>query len=454
MAGSAHRSGAESRAFAQAAAAERIASQGAAQPRETPRVVTATPGGGSRARGVLLIVENLPVPFDRRVWQEATALRRAGYTVSVICPQGKGHDARYEELDGIHIYRHPLPAEGNGPVGYALEYAAALGWELWLSWRVWRRHGFDAIHACNPPDLIFLVALLYKLLAGTTFIFDHHDINPELYEAKFGRRGVFHRLLCWLERLTFASADVSLATNDTFRDIAIRRGKMDPGRVWVVKSYPDLDRFRRVDPAPGLRDGFEHLIGYVGIMAQQDGVDLLLDAMAYIVHERGRRDVGCLLIGEGPAVDALRAQARALDLEAHVRFCGYLQGEALLAHLSAVDVGAIPDPHNTYNDKISMNKVFEYMALGIPFAQFELRESCLAAGRAARQADGHDGLALGRALLALVDDPAARDAMSQYGRERAAEAFRWETEKAKLLDAYRCAIGCPETHRADVEATG
>ncbi len=443
MAGSAHLTESEPSAVARVAAAEGLGA---------PHLVTGA-GRSGQDKGILLIVENLPVPFDRRVWQEATALREAGYRVSVICPQGKGHTARYEELEGIHVYRHPLPAEGDGPLGYALEYTVALFWEFLLSWRVLRRHGFDAIHACNPPDLIFLVALVYKLLLGKKFVFDHHDINPELYEAKFGRRGVFHRLLLWLERVTFATADASLATNDTFREIAVRRGGMPRDRVWVVKSYPDLERFRRVEPAPGLRDGFEHLIGYVGIMAQQDGVDLLLDAMSYIVHERGRRDVGCVIIGDGPALESLRAQTRELDLSAQVRFCGYLQGDELLAHLSAVDVGAIPDPYNPYNDKISMNKVFEYMALGIPFAQFDLRESRIAAEKAALHADGHSGEDLGRALLSLVNDPDARAAMGAFGRERAAEVFRWETEQAKLLEAYESVIGRPAAQRTQAGAT-
>ncbi|WP_421982349.1 glycosyltransferase family 4 protein [Roseibium sp.] len=321
---------------------------------------------------VLIIVENLPVPFDRRVWQEATALRQAGYEVSVICPTGKKHTSLEETLDGIHIYRHNLPLEATGALGYLAEYSAALFHEMRLSIKVLRRHGFDVIHACNPPDLIFIIALFYKLFFGKKFLFDQHDINPELYEVKFGKKGFFHRLLTFFEKCTFKLADGSLATNETLKDRAIHTGKMPADKVWVVRSFPDIERFKRTEPDEAAKRGRKFLAGYVGIMAEQDGVEYLVKAMNHIVNVEGRDDIGCVIIGDGPDYDRLREMSQELNLTDHVEFTGYMSGAPLLEKLSACDIGVIPDPPNVCNDKLSMNKVFEYMALGMPFVQFDL----------------------------------------------------------------------------------
>ncbi|KAB2848971.1 MAG: glycosyltransferase family 4 protein, partial [Hyphomicrobiaceae bacterium] len=219
---------------------------------------------------ILIIVENLTMPLDRRVWQEALTLKDAGYTVSVICPKMGKHTKSYEHLDGIHVFRHPLPLEADGALGYAIEYSLALFWEFVLAWRVRFKVGFDVIQACNPPDTIFLLARFFRLLFGTPFVFDHHDVNPELYEAKFGKRGIFHRALLWLERQTFQAADAVISTNDTFKRIAVERGGKSPEDVFVVRSIPDLSRFKRVEADAGLRKGRKHLVGYVGIMGAQD----------------------------------------------------------------------------------------------------------------------------------------------------------------------------------------
>jgi glycosyltransferase involved in cell wall biosynthesis len=387
--------------------------------------------------GVLIIVENLPVPFDRRVWQEAKALKEAGYGVAVICPKGKGQTSSYEDIDGIHIYRHSLPNEASdSAAGFLLEYASALFWQLRLSMKVFRRHGFDVIHACNPPDLIFLVALIYKVLFRKKFLFDHHDVVPEMFEVKFGRRGFFYRALLFCERMTFLSADASIATNETFKRIAIERGRMSPQRVWVVKSYPDLNAFRRVPPDLALRKGRAHLVGYVGIMNAQDRVDLLLLAMQHIVRRLHREDIHCLLVGDGPEYENLVRLAEELGLASFVTFAGYLTGAPLLHHLSSLDVGAIPDPPNPYNDKISLNKVFEYMTLGIPFVQYDLAESRAQAGAAAVIAKDPTPEGLGEAIVQLIDDPQRRAEMAAIGVSRAREEFHWEAEKSRLLEAY------------------
>ena len=387
---------------------------------------------------VLILVENLPVPFDRRVWQEARTLRDAGCAVSVICPKGKGQTASREVIDGVAIWRHPL-FQAQSARGYLLEYPMALILQLWLSLRVRIATGpLDTIQACSPPDLLFLVALPWRLL-GTRFVFDHHDLSPELYVSKFGREDVFHRILEFFERRTFGLATVSIATNETFRDIAVDRGGMDPDRVFVVKSYPEAGRFRRTDPDPALKVPGRGLVGYIGIMGAQDGVDALIDAMAVIRGPMGRSDIACLIIGDGPELPALRARAARLGLDGIVTFTGYLSGEPLMAALSALDVGVIPDPPNAFNDKLSMNKVFEYMMMGLPFAQFDLAQARSEARGAGLVVEEHSPAALARAIVALADDPDRRAAMGRTGMEIAARDFRWEAEAARYLAAHEAA---------------
>lgn len=401
---------------------------------------------------ILIIVENLTVPLDRRVWQEAQALRDAGYTVSIICPKGGKFTKGYEVLEDIHIFRHPLPLEADGPAGYAIEYASALFWEFVLSVRVANKVGFDVIQACNPPDLIFAVAGFWKYLFGKPFIFDHHDINPELYEAKFGKRGFFHRLLTYFERCTFSMADASIATNETFKEIAVKRGGMNPERVYVVRSIPDLSRFKRRAPNMALKNGRKHLIGYVGIMGAQDGVDLLIGAMDELVNGKGRRDVQCAIVGSGTEVAALNAMVRSRGLDDYVTFTGFLSGDDLMGAFSTFDIGAIPDPKNGYNDKISMNKVFEYMSLGIPFVQFDLIEGRKAAGNAALYASNNDPVAFASELCVLLDNEAKREELAAAGVERAKRLLQWDVERANLLAAYDAALAGTDGVKGGAEA--
>ncbi|HJY79072.1 MAG TPA: glycosyltransferase, partial [Burkholderiales bacterium] len=251
-----------------------------------------------RQKRILILVENLPSPFDRRVWQEAGTLRDAGYGVSIICPTGKGCEKKHELVDGIDIWRYDLPKEGSGAAGYLLEYSAALLFTFLLSLRIWWKSGFDVAHACNPPDLFFLLGGFFKLF-GKKFVFDHHDANPELYEAKFGRRGFFHRLMLVLERWTFRSAHISIATNESYRRIAIERGGMPPERVFVVRSGPSLERLKILPPDERLKRGRRFLVGYVGVMGRQEGIDYLLRAARHIVRDLGRADVHFGLVGGG-----------------------------------------------------------------------------------------------------------------------------------------------------------
>ncbi|MBD9374395.1 glycosyltransferase family 4 protein [Rhizobium sp. ARZ01] len=384
---------------------------------------------------ILILVENLPVPFDRRVWQEAQALREAGYEVSVICPKGRGHDKNYEVINGVHIYRHPLK-EAVSAAGYFVEYFTALIHQFHLSLRVRRRQKIDVIQACNPPDLLFLVALFHKLLFGTYFVFDHHDLSPELYVSKFGRKDLFYKLLGFFERQTFRLADASIATNETFRDIAVARGGMPPDRVVVVKSYPEASRFKPAAADESVVAAGKHLIGYIGIMGKQDGVETLVRAIAEILHVRKRDDINCLIIGDGPELNRLKTMTAELGLGRHLQFTGYLSGPRLLSHLSAFDVGIIPDPPGELNDKLSMNKVFEYMMLGLPIVQFNLRQATREAAGAALVVHEHSPEALADGILALIDDPERRRQMGELGRTVAEREFRWTGEAGRYLDAY------------------
>lgn len=393
-----------------------------------------------RQPGILIIVENLTMPLDRRVWQEARALRDAGYTVSIVCPKGGNYTQPYELLEGIHVFRHPLPYEADGAAGYAVEYLWAIAWEFALSIKAWWKVGFDVVQACNPPDLLFIIGGFWKYLFGKPFIFDHHDINPELFEAKFGKRGRLHQMLLWLERLTFKTADASIATNETFKNIAIERGGMDADRVFIVRSIPDLSRFKRIEPDLALKNGRKHLVGYVGIMGAQDGVDLLIDAMDTIVNTDKRDDVQACIVGSGTELPYLQQMVIDKGLSNYVTFTGFLSGEPLLKAFSTFDMGVIPDPKNTYNDKISMNKVFEYMSLGIPFVSFDLIETRKAAGEAALYAGENDANELAACMARVLDDGALRDRLSAVGKSRAEAMLKWDVECARLLAAYELVL--------------
>jgi len=401
---------------------------------DMPRLAEVRAARPLAGRRVLIIVENLPLPFDRRVWHECRTLTAAGAQVAVICPTGKGYEAPYEELDGVHIYRHPLPLDASGAAGYLLEYGAALWHEMRLALRIARRHGFDTIQACNPPDLIFLVALPFKLF-GKRFIFDHHDINPELYEAKFGRRGVFWRLMVLFEKLTFRTADVVISTNESYRAIALSRGGKAPGDVFVVRSGPDLNRLVVSAPDPAWRRGRAHMVGYVGVMGDQEGIDLLLEAAREIVHDMGR-DVQFVLVGGGPALEGLKTMARELGLEEHVTFTGRAPDAELFSVLSSADVCVNPDRVNPMNDKSTMNKILEYMAFSKPIVQFDVTEGRFSAQEASLYVRPNDTGDMAEKIVELLDDPGRRAEMGRYGRARVETELSWDHQVEPLIAAY------------------
>ncbi len=385
---------------------------------------------------VLIIVENAPVPFDTRVWKEASSLHQNGYEVTVLCPAGKGYEQRHEVINRIRIYRHPVPKERSTPLGYLWEYCWSLFWEFFYTWWIFLRRGFHVIQGCNPPDDIFSIALPFKLL-GIKYIFDHHDVSPELYLSKYGRKDVLYRTQAWLERLTYHFSDVVMVTNSTYRDRAVTRGGLDPKDVFIVRNGPDLRTFRPVPPQPALKHGKPYLIGYVGTMSVQEGLDILLDVALHIKGS-GRRDVHFTCIGGGPGLAGLRKMAQDKGLDDMLNFTGRIPEEQLLEILSTADVCVNPDRPCQMNDMSTMIKIMEYMALCKPIVQFNLKEGRFSAQEASLYADNEKGAADFATKIAwLLENPDERRRMGEFGRRRVEEELAWDYSVANLLAAYR-----------------
>ena len=402
------------------------------------RVSSATPRRQNRRqtrRSVLFLVENCSVPFDRRVWQEASTLRDAGYAVCIVSPRDHGQKA-WEILDGIEVYRHPALPDASGPLGYALEYSMAIFWETLFVWRVFFRTGFDVVHVSNPPDILFLVGGLFKVIFSKKLVFDHHDICPELYESKFGRKGLPFWLLRQLERWSIRAADIVISTNDSYRRIAIERDGKDPSRVFVVRNGPDLERLRRLAPVPALKRGRPFLVGYVGVIGVQEGLHHLIRAAAFIIHDCRRSDIQFAIVGSGPHLDNNRRLAQSLGVDCYFTFTGRVSDQVLLEYLNTADLCVGPDDYNSLNDKSTMIKIMEYMALGKPVVQFALTEGRITAADASLYARPSDDTDFARKILNLLDDPVRRATMGQYGRQRVESALAWGHQAPKLLAAY------------------
>lgn len=382
---------------------------------------------------ILIIVENLPVPFDRRVWQEATTLKENGAKVSIICPKMKDYTASYEVIDNIEIYRHSLPLEARGAMGYLIEYSTALFWEFVLSWKIYFKKRFQVIHGCNPPDLIFLVALWFRLL-GVKYIFDHHDINPELYYAKFNKKGPFYRLMILFERLTFMTASYSIATNESYREIAIRRGKMKEDKVQVIRSGPKLDRLRILPPDEKFSKGRKFLVGYVGVIGEQEGIDLLLESIKHIVSLR--HDIQFAIVGGGSDLEKMKQLTVKMELGDFVDFYGRVPDSLLIAILNSSDICVNPDKPTEMNNLSTMNKIMEYMALKKPVVQYDLKEGRFSAMDASLYATPGDTGDFASKIIILIDNEELRLKMGEFGYNRVLNELSWDFEKGKLLNFY------------------
>jgi glycosyltransferase involved in cell wall biosynthesis len=404
-------------------------------------------------RKILIIVENLPVPFDGRVWKEACALYQHGYEVSVLSPRGKGFRKAHEILEGVHIYRHPMPPEGNTPLGYLVEYSAALFWQILFTWWIFLARGFHVIQGCNPPDDIFFVALPFRIF-GVKYIFDHHDANPELYLAKYRRKDLFYKAQVWLEKLTYMSSDVVMATNESYGGIAINRGKLDPYNVFVVRNGPDLEKFRLVPEQPRLKYGQRFLVGYVGTISAQEGLDILVEVAAHI-RGLGRADVHFTCVGGGPGLPVLQQMVKDKKLEDMFNFTGRIPDQDLLEVLSTADVCVNPDRPCEMNDISTMIKIAEYMALGKPIVQFNLKEGRFTAGEASLYCDNDNQVNdFAEKILWLLERPEERQRMGEIGRKRVEQQLAWKYSVENLLAAYERAFSSTSAEVAKSGVSG
>jgi len=390
-----------------------------------------------------MLLGNNPFPQDQRVSQEAASLVEAGYEVSIVCPRLNGQPPR-DRWRGVHVYRYRKPFDPQGAVGYALEYAQATLAALALSVRVALERGFDVIHAHNPPDTYWLVGALYKPF-GKRFVYDHHDLSPEMYSARFPDRpgGMLRSILGALEKLSYRVSDHVLVTNESYRRVAIGRGRMSADKVTVVRNGPDFGRVHQVPADPELRARAATLLGYVGVMGYQDGIDHLLRAIAHLVYDLGRTDTLAVLIGGGDAWEEMRRLAVELEIEPYVWFTGPVDGDELMRLLSTVDVCLDPDPSNPYTDRSTMIKMMEYMTLGKPIVAFDLTEHRVTAGEAAVYVEADDDLEFARAIAELMDDPERRARMGAFGRRRVQSELEWAYSVQHLLEAYAQLFGEP-----------
>ena len=382
---------------------------------------------------ILVIIENLPAPFDRRVWQEASTLNDNGAHITIICPKMKGYTKSYECIDGIDIYRHPLPVEGAGPLGYLQEYGTALFFQFFLSWRIFLRRRFHIIHACNPPDLMFITALPFKLL-GVKFVFDHHDINPELFVSKYNKKGFFYFLMILFEKVTFKVSDYSIATNESYKEIALNRGKMHPNRVAIVRSGPDLSRLRLTTGNIIYKKGRKLLVGFVGVIGEQEGLDLLLESIVQIVRAKKRDDMQFAIIGDGTDLQRIKDLSRELDLDDFIDFYGRVSDEKLVDILNTADICVNPDKPTEMNNLSTMNKIMEYMSLKKPIVQFDLKEGKFSAQKASLYAN--NVFDFSEKIIQLADDEDLRKDMGEFGYNRVINDLNWNIEKKNLLKFY------------------
>jgi len=390
---------------------------------------------------ILIIVQNLPVPFDRRVWLECQALTSAGYRVAVVCPKGKG-DPAYQVIDGVELYKYRPYAPGGSKVSFIAEYAYSFTATAWAALKARRSGRFAVIQACNPPDIFWPLALAFRALEGTRFVFDHHDLCPELFQSRFPQGPKLpYRGLLGLERRTHRAADHVISTNDSYREIAITRSGRRPDDVTVVRTGPDLRRMRPVEADPELRRDRRYLVAYIGVMGPQDGVDIVVRAAGIVVNELGRDDIAFTLIGSGDCYDELVALRDELGLAGHVEFTGRAPDELVMRVMSTADAGLSPDPKNPLNDVSTMNKTMEYMVFGLPVVAFDLRETRVSAGDAAVYVQPNDERQYAEAIVALLDDEPRRALMGKLAADRVEQELAWSHQESAYLGVYKRVLG-------------
>lgn len=391
---------------------------------------------GRRRRHVCIVVQNLPVPFDRRVWLECQALRDHGYEVSVVCPKGNG-DPDYQVLDGIHLFKYRAFPPITRQVMFVAEYAYSILATLLNLVKAWKRQPFGIVQVCNPPDVLWAAVAPFKLLFGVTMVFDQHDLCPELYQSRFAEPSALpYRALLLTERITYALSQHVIATNGSYRRLALRRGRKCEADVTVVRSGPDPSKMCHGEPDPSLRRGYQYLLAYLGVMGPQDGVDLALRAMHHIVHNRGRSDVALTLIGDGDAAKDLRRLAAELRLDGHVEFTGRAPDALVARILSTADIGLSPDPKNPLNDVSTMNKTMEYMSFELPVVAFDLIETRVSAGEAAAYAEPNLVEHYADVILDLLDDETRRKNMGASGRRRIEDLLAWRHQIPQYVGVY------------------
>lgn len=390
-----------------------------------------------KSPGILMLIENNSFPWDRRMFHQASALQGAGYRVIVICPKDEPRSkvASFEVIQGVAVYRYPIFGQASGKLGYLLEYSWSLVCMAALSVLVWIREGFDVIHAANPPDTLFLIAWPFKLV-GKKFVYDQHDLCPELYDSKFQRKGWFRQALLFLEQRSYRAADLVISTNQSYREIAQERGGIGDERSAIVRNGVDIAHFHRRASRPELKRGFAHMALYLGIMGKQDGVDRVVRAAHYLVHELGRRDVLFLMIGRGECWQDLQELSRQLKVDDVVQFTGRISDEMLLDYLSTADICLAPDPPDRMNNLSTMTKIMEYMACGNPIVSFDLVETRRSAADAALYVPGDDPRLFALAISDLLDKPEERKRMSQVGIERSIHVVGLNRSSKSLLQAY------------------
>ena len=402
-------------------------------------IKTSSAGGAARGthrKRVLIIVQNLPVPFDRRVWLECQALVAAGYEVSVVCPKGKG-DPAYEVIDGVRLYKYRPYAPGGSKVSFVTEYVYSFLATAWLTLKARRSGRFAILQACNPPDIFWPIAIAARAADRTRFVFDHHDLCPELFQSRFpDGPSLPYRGLLALERRTHRTADHVISTNDSYRSIAINRSGKAPADVTVVRTGPDPDKLKHGPETPELRRGRKFLAAYIGVMGPQDGVDIVVRAADVVIHEMGRDDIAFTIIGSGDCFDELVALRDDLKLNEHVEFTGRAPDDLVKEILSTADVGLSPDPKNPLNDVSTMNKTMEYMAFGLPVVAFDLRETRVSAAAAAVYVTPNDVHEYAKAIVDLMDDEVTRGQLAKIGRSRVEDELAWVYQERAYVGVY------------------